>query len=189
MGNSTHRIQILLLDCQTLRISYVEVNGNHVANPSPAATMLGNEQWAWLEQQLLKPATSRIVCSSTQFGAELNGWETWDNYPLEVQRMVNLIQETQAEHLIFMSGDVHYAELSKRDWNGLYPIYDFTSSGLTQIEESPRHNTNHIGNPILEPHAGMISIDWTNQKLIFEIFNVSGAKVYSHTVEYNELEF
>lgn len=189
IGDSARRVQILLLDCRTFRTSQTEINGNYVANPSPSASILGSEQWAWLEQELLKPAAIRIVCSSTQFGAELNGWETWDNYPLEVQCMANLIQQTQAEHLMFISGDVHYAELSKRTWNGLYPIYDFTSSGLTNIENVARPNAYRIGNPVQEPHAGMISIDWTNQLLLFEVFNVAGTTVYSHTVTLSELEF
>ena len=46
-------------------------------------TMLGNAQWKWLEQELEKPATFRIIASSIQFSAPFNGYESWSNFPLE----------------------------------------------------------------------------------------------------------
>ena len=36
-----------------------------------------------------------------------------------------------------VSGDVHWAELSKQQPAGLYPLYDMTSSGLNMLEFYP----------------------------------------------------
>ena len=35
----------------------------------------------------------------------------------------------RANGVLFLSGDVHYAEISRLETDGLYPIYDITSSG------------------------------------------------------------
>ncbi|MBE2247006.1 MAG: alkaline phosphatase family protein [Candidatus Competibacteraceae bacterium] len=188
-GDLTHRVQIILLDCRSFRSLQIEENGNYIPDESYSASMLGDAQWMWLEEELQKPAQIRIVCSSTQFATQHNGWETWDNYPNEMNMMREVIQSTGAEHLIFVSGDVHYAELSKRNYTGLYPIYDFTASGITNIEHNDRPNVYRIGEPVKEPHAGMITIDWGAQTIMFEVINVAGNSVFSYVVPWSELEF
>ena len=40
--------------------------------------------------------------------------------------MLNLIKSTKAEGVIFISGDVHWGEISKLQDENLYPIYDIT---------------------------------------------------------------
>eukprot|EP01044_Picomonas_judraskeda_P011440 COSAG03_NODE_1558_length_3875_cov_18.126324_4_plen_58_part_00 len=38
----------------------------YLPDPQSTETILGEEQWAWLEQQLLEPATVRVVVASFQ---------------------------------------------------------------------------------------------------------------------------
>ena len=45
--------------------------------------------------------------------------------------MLGIIKKTKANGVIFLTGDVHYAEISKLEEPGLYPIYDVTASGIT----------------------------------------------------------
>jgi alkaline phosphatase D len=187
-GDSSHRVQIILLDCRTFRTKQKESNGNYIPDLSSNSTILGEEQWVWLEGELRKPAELRIICTSTQFGTEYNGYETWSNYPLEISRMVNMIRNIGAEHLLFISGDVHYSELSKRIYPNLFPIYDFTSSGLTQIDDYTAANLYRINNAVLEQNAGFINIDWTNRVLNLEIINVSGSAVFQYGIPFSELE-
>ena len=47
--------------------------------------------------------------------------------------MLNLIEKTKASGVLFISGDVHYSEISKLNSEITYPIYDFTSSGLSSF--------------------------------------------------------
>jgi alkaline phosphatase D len=138
------RIQLILLDTRTFRsnITRYQKGTNkdsifdydllYVPNENIDSTILGKEQWNWLEKQLLIKADVRIIASSTQFGISYNGYEAWANFPKEREKMFDLLKKTNANGVFFISGDVHYAELSKLENPGRYPIYDLTASGLTQ---------------------------------------------------------
>jgi hypothetical protein len=55
-------------------------------------TLLGEEQWAWLERQLRQPAEVRFIASSTQIVADQKGMDEWGNYPHERSRLFDLIE-------------------------------------------------------------------------------------------------
>ena len=44
--------------------------------------------------------------------------------------------------MVFLSGDIHYAELSRLDVNVPYTLWDLTSSGLTEEWRVPTPNAN-----------------------------------------------
>ncbi len=73
----------------------------------------------------------------------------------------SLIKETKAEGVIFISGDVHYSEISKIETES-YPIYDFTSSGLSSSWKFATPNKNRIEGPVMENHFGLITIKGNN---------------------------
>jgi alkaline phosphatase D len=160
------RLQIIVLDTRTfrddlLRNDRVQPHKNdYRPNPSPDSTVLGDEQWAWLEEQLLMPADVRIIASSIQFGHEYNGWESWTNVPHERERLLELMRQTGASGILFISGDVHWGEISRLEADGLYPIYDVTSSGLTETWPTTEPNRNRVGEIVRENNFGLIDIHW-----------------------------
>jgi hypothetical protein len=127
----------------------------------PEVTLLGDAQWAWLEEQLRVPAEVRLIASSGQVVADEKGMDEWGNYPLERERLFDLVEKTKAAGVVFLSGNVHFAELSKTD-EGPYPLYDFTSSGLTHVnEEYPKAPNRHrVAGPFVEVNFGVVEIDW-----------------------------
>ncbi len=169
-------LQIILLDTRTFR-DPLKRNGKGDNKPAaesgfkndyqpdadPQKTLLGDTQWTWLEGELKKPADLRIICSSIQFGHEYNGWESWTNLPNERKRMVDLIRSTGANGVIFISGDVHWGEISKRHEPNVYPMYDVTASGLTEEWYNVEPNKYRVGEATRENHFGLISIDWESQ--------------------------
>ncbi len=188
-GEGEYKVQIIMLDTRWFL---------DVLSPEPIAAtndtskhILGEEEWHWLETELKKPARIRIIGSSTQFCTEHNGYEAWANYPKQMERFFNLIKSTRAEGLFFISGDVHYAELSKRTPDEIYPIYDITSSGLTQLEDSATSNIYRIGEAYTNYNFGMIRINWNENPVTVsqEIYNKTGTKVLQHVVSLNELKF
>lgn len=192
LGDSAHRVQIILLDMRTFRTPLSEnTSGSYVQDNNPASTFLGGQQWLWLEQQLQRPAQLRLICSSTQFGTEYNGMETWANFPLEQQRMFELIRQTQAGGVMFISGDVHYGELSMHQEPQLYPIYDFTSSGLTQIDGAAANNVYRIGNAFMQRNAGMIEINWSaaDPEIRMVIIDETGNEFLQQTIPLSVLSF
>ena len=143
-GPPERRVQVILLDLRWNRTELTHVSreefkrrdqmafGPYLPTVATGATMLGEKQWAWLEGELKKPAKLRIIGSSLQFISTFPGWEAWSLFPNERQRMVDLISRTKAEGVLFISGDTHWAEISRQDDDVPYPLYDFTSSGLTE---------------------------------------------------------
>lgn len=186
-GNS-RTVQIILLDLRTFRDDLrpyrnepVDKNLFHYKldywpHETTRPTMLGEEQWNWLKEQLLLPADVRIIASSTQFGITWNGYEAWANFPHEQKKMLSLIKETKASGVIFISGDVHYAEISRVKEEGLYPVYDITASGITSTWDFATPNGNRVDGPVMENHFGMIEIEWhqADPVLTLQIIDVSG---------------
>ena len=191
-GDSAHRVQIIILDLRTFRTHLIaDANDNYIPNADSSATMLGAEQWIWLQNELQQPAQIRIIGSSTQFGRSVDGYEAWANFPLEQQKMFQTIRNTHASGVVFISGDVHLAELSKRVEPNLYPIYDLTSSGITQLEEVDIPNIYRVGNVNLDYNVGAIEIDWsqTDPEIFFKIYGVNGNETYNHSIHLSEIHF
>lgn len=136
--------------------------GPYERNPDPGAEMLGETQWTWFEEQLRQPAEVRILASSLQVVADFPGWEAWINYARDHQRLIDALRRTRAEGLVCISGDTHYGEISKLDLNTPYPIWDVTSSGLTEVWPVLPPNDNRVGPAFRDVNFGLIDIDWRN---------------------------
>ena len=134
--------------------------GPYARNPDQKATMLGERQWQWLERQFEVPAEVRLFGSSLQVLADFTGWEAWVNFPHDHQRLIDLIRRKNANGVVFLSGDIHYAELSKLDVNVPYTLWDLTSSGLTEEWPVPTPNANRVSEVLPEANFGYIDIDW-----------------------------
>lgn len=109
--------------------------------------MLGETQWNWLEEQLVKiatpdPVTNKQLCAVTligsgvQFLLDEKPTEQWGHFPDSRDRLLRLLRTHRVERVVFLSGDVHLGEIA---WDGSldakamlgYSIVDATSSGLT----------------------------------------------------------
>lgn len=194
-GQGDRVTQVILLDTRTFRDRLIfrgkrkEYKNDYMPNPSPDSTFLGAEQWAWLEEQLQVPAKLRIIASSNQFSHEYNGYESWTNVPHEQQKMIDLIKKTQANGVVFLSGDVHWGEISKLPVEDGYPIYDVTSSGITQEWGSTEPNKYRVGEVVRENNFGLIDIDWTNETLEMKLIDEKGETQQSHTVKFWDIMF
>jgi alkaline phosphatase D len=191
-GEEDKRVQIITLD---LRWNQSVRSGNQISGwdmqTNPARTMLGETQWKWLEEELKKPAKVRVIMSSLKFASSYSGDEAWAIFPHERQRMLDLIKSTQAEGVVFISGDVHYAEFSAiSDEPNLYPIYDMTSSGMTHLSSSADDNDLRISEPFIKFNYGIINIDWTGTPtIIFEINDINGNVGLQKSISLDELTF
>ena len=185
-GPPGHRVQMILLDVRYFRSALstgvnnvVPSGGKYVPNPDPNATMLGDAQWAWLEEQLKVPAEVRIIGTGIQFISEFSGGEAWANLPREKQRMLDLLARTKANGVIFISGDRHWAELSRLDRPGQGPLYDLTSSALTQKHPRGTPTPNRYrADPTTyhDANVGLIRIDWkaSGPEVTLQLLDVDG---------------
>jgi len=196
-----HILQILLLDNRSFRDKLKPYNKNfkhdkrfdfytkdYQPHTDTTTTLLGEEQWKWLDQALAKKADIRIICSGTQFGIEWNSYEAWANFPHEQRKMLRLIEKNKANGVFFITGDVHYAELSKLETN-FYPIYDFTSSGLSSTWSFATPNSNRIKGPMMENNFGFLEIDWNMKKIKCSAIGVDAKVNFSQVIELSEISF
>ena len=163
-GNPGQRIKVILLDTRYFRDSLApDPSKQRRYIPNEKGDILGEAQWKWLERELtLNTANLTILCSSIQVLPDEHGFEKWGNFPNARKRLLNLITKTQPKNLMILSGDRHMAEVSKMELPTLpYPLYDFTSSGLTHIR-SGLSETNHlrVGDLILKRNFGLLKIRW-----------------------------
>ncbi|MBT5901250.1 MAG: alkaline phosphatase family protein [Opitutaceae bacterium] len=196
-------VQIILLDGRTFRDDLLKCEDqtnkakryfyhlDYVPHSDPEMAFLGEQQWAWLEGELKRPADFRVIATGTQFGIEYNGYEAWANYPHEQERLVQLIHQTQANHVVFISGDVHYAEISKLEHADSYPLYDITASGLSQTWRFATPNRNRIEGPIMDNHFGLLTINLTGEhpNVMAEIWDIRGNQRVEHTIPLAEISF
>jgi alkaline phosphatase D len=150
--------------------------GPYARNPDRRVTMLGEAQWRWLERQLEVPAELRLIGSSIQVLADFTGWEGWANFARDRERLIDLIRRKRASGVLFLSGDIHYAELSRLDVNVPYTLWDLTSSGLTEEWRVPTPNANRASAVVADANFGFVDIDWqgSSTRLALGIVDAGG---------------
>jgi alkaline phosphatase D len=133
-------VDILGLDDRYYRSPNSEPDG-------PTKTMLGAEQFAWLQDRL---RASRAPFKLLAIGC---GWssadgpqgDTWAAFMTERNRLFDFIRDEAVEGVVLLSGDSHVGELNCIPWSdrGGYDFYDLVSSPLAQspgdswVEQQP----------------------------------------------------
>lgn len=194
IGPAGQKLQIIMLDTRYFLDNKRSNSGCGINDYCPwnspsdkTKTILGDAQWSWLKTQLLQPADLRLIVSSIQFGNSYNGYEQWAEFPYQQKKMTNLLKKNNIDNVFFISGDVHYAEVSRLSVSGLYPIYDFTISALNQYWE-PEANTNRVDDlKYGEPNAGLIDIDWINEEITFTCVNRFNEDQFTYTFPFSEI--
>jgi alkaline phosphatase D len=167
-GKGEQSIKVIVMDTRYFRDALVpDPSKQRRYLPNTTGTVLGDTQWKWLERELRNSkANLNILCSSVQVIADEQPHEKWGNFPNERKRLLNLIAETKPKNLLIISGDRHMAEVSKMTLEGLsYPLYDFTSSGLTHVR-SGNSEKNHFrqGDMIVKENFGVLKVQWSGPK-------------------------
>ncbi len=158
------KIKLILLDTRYFRDEIVK-NSNEEDHSYYAENMegdfLGEAQWQWLEKELANSDADIHLFGSGVPLIPIPIFEKWGNFPNERIRFFELLVKTKPARPIVLSGDRHFAEFSKIELEGLgYPLYEFTSSGLTHTV-NPDHieiNSFRIGELIIKKNFGVINI-------------------------------
>jgi len=199
-GPEGKRVQVIMLDTRYFRSPLKRVpkeqalvGGPYVATEDIGTTMLGEAQWRWLEETLKQPAELRLIVSSVQLAAEMHGGECWANMPHERQRMMDVLKRTGASGVIILSGDRHWCEFSRLDGPSGYPLYDFTSSSMTQ--KHPRGTPTPNRHRFLPetwhvPNVGHLEIAWEGRDagITAKIIDETGQPRIGHALRLSELQ-
>nr|KJB14141.1 hypothetical protein B456_002G111700 [Gossypium raimondii] len=188
---------------------------------SSDGSVLGDSQWSWLGKELRgTPSAITIIGSSIQVISNLSGttgplfyMESWGRFPKERDRLFKLINDSKRDGVFFISGDVHFGEITRYDCAAGYPLYDITSSGLTQAVEkvlpSPlrfivrflawftpstmrvkNQNCRYRSCTYGEPNFGAIQIDWDASpvNLKIQVRDINGLPVTGVDISLSELQ-
>lgn len=190
IGEAGQRVQIIMLDTRFFRsaLKPTDEQGARgkerwLPDADPSKTMLGEAQWAWLEAELKQPADLRLLVSSIQVLSEGHGWEAWREFPLEREKLYDVIERSGARDVMILSGDRHSAALYERSDVIGYPLFEATSSSInlpaakwraesgdTYVEQDP----NRLGAMIYDANYGVIDIDWTAKTAAVNIRGAGG---------------
>lgn len=212
-GPKGKQVQIILLDARyfrsPLKVGFVPgepgegYRGKYAPNTDKDATVLGEAQWRWLEEQLKVPAEVRLIGSGVQVVPDEHGSEIWGNFPRERQRLFRLIRETKATGVVFLSGDRHLAEISRLSADhgeGVgYPLYDVTSSSLnvpsgnltkSRVRFANEINSYRLGLTYFDVNFGTVLIDWdqSDPVLRLQVREENGDVVLQQRVKLSQLQ-
>jgi alkaline phosphatase D len=176
LGPVGRQVQVIMLD------------NRYFKGDAPSGTVLGDAQWQWLDGELRRPANLRVIMSGIQALGGSTAPEGWAEYPAEQQHLLDVIKGTQAQGVLIVSGDKHYAEISRRDGVVGYPLYDFTSSSLTannSYTPEPNQYRDTPSSASQNHNFGLITIDWSTagRPVTVQIFDAgTGAVLLSKSL-------
>ncbi|GAA4052620.1 alkaline phosphatase D family protein [Parerythrobacter jejuensis] len=196
-GNAGRRVQLIMLDTRFFRADFERMPfreerpplGPYVPSQDAGKTMLGQAQWAWLEQELAKPADLRILVSSIQVLTDAHDYESWEQLPLERAKLYKMLGARADSGLVILSGDRHAG--------GIYTdtplaageqLWELTSSSLNLAFNSTERNTAREPDPrritdfISEENFGLVEIDWDAEQLTLSLRGAAGEVRVTETI-------
>ena len=175
-------VKIIVLDTRYFRSGLTADSSGekrYVPNEYGKGTVLGETQWSWLDKELTSStADFNIIVSSIQFLSDQHGYETWGNFPHEVDRLKKVIGKSGAKGVFILSGDRHISEFSRTELENLsYPLIDFTSSGLTHAYSSftGEPNPYRLGEVVSTESFGLVRFNFRVKSVRFQIIGDKGA--------------
>jgi alkaline phosphatase D len=173
-----NQLQIICLDVRYHKTPFLQSGWQNDKGPyvqeysrSSNSTMLGTDQWNWLEEQLQLDVRLRLICSPIQVLAEGHGWDCWNLMPRERDRLLSLVQSTSSldraaqypNKTLFLTGDRHVAAFYQKG-----DFFEVTSSSLTH--SVPAGLLDHEDDPtrvdefVYLNNFGLLDIDWGGER-------------------------
>lgn len=155
-------------------------------------TLLGKVQLEWLLDNLSSStATFKMVALGNQFLSDAAVFELYSNNGFDAERqiIIDFIHEHNIKNVVFVTGDVHFTELSAIKRNNKPSIYDLTFSTLTagvNTRGGSWNNSYRIpGTVVTERNFGKISFigESGKRKLIVECYNTDNELKWQYVID------
>jgi len=182
------------------------INGVHFIMPDcryyrtspklPSPTMIGPVQKKWLLERLMASKTSgatfTVLASSVPWtpGTKPGSLDTWDGFPQERDEIFSFIQDNRIEGVFLISADRHRSDAYKNDRPGAYPLYEASSSKLTNV-----HTHGLIKKALFGYNAkcsfALLTFDAAaaDPELTYDVYNIDDEKIHTLKVKRSELSF
>jgi alkaline phosphatase D len=154
-------------------------------------TILGSTQLEWLFNNLVtSTATFKIVAMGGQLLSDAGLYELYsaNGFEKERQQIIDFIHAHQIRNVIFLTGDVHFTELSALRKEGLPTIWDLTFSTLTagpnKNGDQWKNSYRIPGTVVTERNFGKIHFtgERNHRKLIVSCFNTDNTLMWEQTI-------
>ena len=147
------KFKFIFLDTRFFRSKLKGKKSNYIENIEPDATILGNAQWTWLENELKSDFDFLFIFSSIQIIAKDHRYEKWSNFPNERAKLFELLEQFNDKTILF-SGDRHRAGIYRK--NG---IIEVTSSSMNKPGSSFNETDSYlIGKTYPQENYGVLEI-------------------------------
>src|SRR5262249_30292138 len=109
-------------------------------------------------------------------------------FPRERQRLYDLIRDTGASGVVFLSGDRHVGALYRETAGVPYGLLDITSSGINQVFPGNREpGPNRLGAGYRAANFGTVDVDWWDGSVSLSVRGQNGEAVRRVSVPFGEL--
>lgn len=181
------KVQMLFLDTRYFRDALLPTDERgapgkerYLPQTDSSTTMLGESQWNWLEQKMATEVDHRIIVSSIQFLAMGHGWEAWKTLPHERQRLIDLINQSSSNEVLFISGDRHRAGVYQLTTDSGKNIFEMTSSSLNlSFANDEEAGPLRIGPTFVDENYGEILLNKLTNEIVVNLKDNQGQIVQS----------
>ncbi len=182
-------LDLFLLDCR-----YHRAPNDWPAGPDKLA--LGLAQLEWLKAGLASSrAAFKLIVVGNQVLNEVSPYESLRGFA-DTDALLAWLASARIEGVVLLSGDRHHTELLRAPREGLYPLYELTSSPLTSRvhrfdEEHPEHdNPRRVPGTLVQEHNfAVLRVHGprADRKLALEARDRTGRVLWTHEVARREL--
>jgi len=176
------KIKFILLDVRYFRGDPNKINSD----------ILGEEQWAWLKNELDDDVDLNFIVSSYSIlSPPLPGAEEWADLPRAKTKLFRLIESSEnTDKVVFVTGDRHFSAVLTKRYRGI--VYnELMASGLTHfITEIFRQTAMRviygINNVYFGKNAGLLEFypSEKNVEFSFKVINEHNEDVFTKNFKY-----
>ncbi len=155
-------------------------------------TELGEEQLQWLFDNLVNSyGTFKFVVLGGQFLSNSGMYEAYSNngFEAERQRIIDFIYKQKIKNVVFLTGDVHFSEVSVLKKRNQPTIWDITSSPLNSGPNThgiDQPNSLRVpGSAIIVRNYTMLEVTGTKDARVLKVtyYDTKGTKLYEQDIK------
>jgi len=187
-------LELFILDTRQYRSKNSEPDG-------PGKTMLGAAQREWLMKGLTEStATWKIIATSVPLSnpkggsKQAPGNDSWargadgTGFQTELRAIVQAVLERHIENLVWLAGDVHFAQANVYDPNGdgKSDFYEFICGPLSAAPGKPTQPNRDLGPATLFTEGdfqNFCHVTVNGPTLTLEVFDQTGRSHFSHRLQ------
>mgnify|MGYP003978998987 CR=1 FL=1 len=176
-------VHFIMLDGRTYR----DLRPSDESRP----TMLGPTQIKWLRRTIKESSGVFTVLVSPVpwvFSAKGDSKDTWNGFKKERNEIFDVIKQSGRNGVLLMSADRHRSDLWKIQREGLYPLYEFNSSRLTNQHVHPEMAAAEFSYN-KKQSFGIVEFDTTisDPTVDYRIINIDGKQIHSRQITRSEI--